>query len=70
MNGARRTDRQIEDIVAAEAGASFGELADRTGVPYPEVKATVWRLYGAKRVDICQGYVVAFPRADEGRRSA
>lgn len=65
-----RPAHQIQDIVAAESGASFAELAERTGLSYPEVKAVVWRLYGAKRVDICQGYVVAVPPAAEERRSA
>ena len=61
---------QIQAIVTAESGAPFEELAERTGVSYPEVKAMVWRLYGAKRVDVCQGYVVAVPSTAEERRSA
>ncbi len=69
MSGPRWPGHQILDILAAEPGASFEELSARLGVPYPEVKGIVWRLYGAGRVDICQGYVVAVPRADEGRRS-
>jgi hypothetical protein len=63
VNGDRPLGRQIVAITGAETGASFEELADRTGASYAEVKAAVWRLYGAKRADICQGYVVAIPRA-------
>jgi hypothetical protein len=65
-----RLRRQIEDIISAESGASFDELAGRTNVPYPAVRAAVWALYGAKRADICHGYVVAPPRAAEERRAA
>lgn len=70
MNGARWPGHQIQDIVTAESGASFEELAERTGLSYPEVKAVVWRLFGAKRVDVCLGYVVAVPSRTEGRRAA
>lgn len=72
MNGVRWLGDQIQDIAAAESGASFEELAERTGLSYPEVKAIVWRLYGAKRIDVCWGrYAVALPgpAAAEGRRS-
>jgi hypothetical protein len=58
------------DIIIAETGVSFEELAERTEAPFPAVKAAVWSLYGAKRVDMCHGYVVAVPSADEGMRSA
>jgi hypothetical protein len=73
VTGAWGLARQIEAILAAEVGASFEELADRTGVSYPEVKATVWRLYRAKRIDVCWGrYAVALPpaAAAEGGRAA
>ena len=61
---------QILDIIAADTGVSFEELAERTGASYAEVKAAVWRLYGMKRADLAWGYVVAVPSADEGRRAA
>jgi hypothetical protein len=61
VTGGRWLGHQIQDIVTAEPGASFEELAERTGASFPEVKAAVWRLYGAGRVDICHGYVVAPP---------
>jgi hypothetical protein len=70
VTGGRWLGHQIEDLLVDEPGVSFEELAERTGASYPEVKAAVWRLYGMKRVDICHGYVVAPPRAAEGRRSA
>jgi len=70
VSGARWLGHRILDIIAAESGASLKELVERTGAPYPEVRAVVWPLYGAKRADICHGYVVAPPRAAEGRRSA
>jgi hypothetical protein len=57
--------RRIQAILTAETGASFEELVERTGASFPEVKAAVWRLYGARRVDICHGYVVAVPAAAE-----
>ncbi len=69
MNGARWPGRQILDILAAEPGASFEELSARLGVPYPEVKSIVWRLFGARRVDVCAGSVV-LPPVREGRRAA
>lgn len=65
MSGGRWLGRQITDITSAETGASFEELAERTGASYPEVKAAVWSLYGARRVDICHGYVVAVLPPDE-----
>lgn len=73
VTGARWPGHQIQGIVTAESGASFEELAERTGLSYPEVKATVWRLYGAKRIDVCWGrYAVALPAAAaaEGGRAA
>ena len=70
MTGPRWLGHQIVEFLDAEPGASFEELAERTGASYPEVKSAVWRLYGSKRVDICHGYVVAPPRMVEGRRSA
>jgi hypothetical protein len=70
VNGARWLRSQIERIVAAESAVSFEELAKRTQVSYAEVQAAVWPLYGAKRVDICHGYVVAPPRAAERRLTA
>ena len=68
MTRGRWPGRQVEDLVTAEAGMSFEELAGKTGVPYSEVKAAVWVLYGMRRVDICAGYVVAVP-SREGRRA-
>lgn len=70
MRRGRWLGHQIEDIIIPETGASFEELAERAGVPFPEVRATVWRLYGAGRVDICHGYVVAIPSAAEGSSAA
>jgi hypothetical protein len=65
-----RIVRQIQVILTAESGASFQELAERTGASFPEVRAVIWPLYGSKRADICHGYVVAPPRAAEERRAA
>jgi hypothetical protein len=70
VRGDRRLRRQIEDIITAESGASFDELADRTNVAYPDVRTVVWALYGAKRADICWGYVVAVPSAAERGQAA
>jgi DNA-binding Lrp family transcriptional regulator len=70
VNGGRPLGRQILAILAAESGASFEELTERTGASYAEVKAVVWRLYGAKLADICHGYVVPAPSGAEGRRAA
>ena len=70
MNGGRPLGRRILAITSAETGASFKELAERTGASYAEVKTAVWRLYGAKVVDICHGYVAATPLRADGRRAA
>ena len=70
MTGARWLRRRIEDIIAAESGVSFEELAERTQASYAEVKAAVSSLYGMKRADLAWGYVVAVPPAAQGRRAA
>jgi hypothetical protein len=72
VNRGRPLGRQILAILTAESGASFAELAERTGLSYAEVKAAVWRLYGAKRADICHGDVAAAPSvlAAEGGQAA
>lgn len=66
----RQLRRQIEDIVTAEIGVSFEELAERTAVSFPEVRAAVWKLYGARRVDVCLGYVCLPSSPAAERRSA
>jgi len=70
VSGARWLGHRILDIIAAETGASFEELAERTEASYAGVKAAVWRLYGMKRADLAWGYVVAVPSAAQGRRAA
>jgi hypothetical protein len=70
VNGGRPLGHQILAILTVESGASFEDLAERTGASYGEVKAAVWRLYGAKLADVCHGYVVAVPSAAKGRRAA
>lgn len=73
MTGSGWLGHRILDIVTAEAGASFDELAERLGVRHPEVMATVWHLYRAGQVDVCRGrYAIAIPRpaAAEGGRAA
>ena len=67
MNRGRPLGCQILAITGAETGASFKELAERTGASYAEVKAAVCRLYGAKRADTRQGYVVAVPPREQRR---
>jgi hypothetical protein len=70
VNGARWLRSQIEDIITAESGASFEELAERTGASYTDVRAAVMALYGMRRADFCWGYVTAAPSPAEARRSA
>jgi hypothetical protein len=70
VNGGRPLGRQILAITAAETGASFEELAERTGATFTDIRAAVWALYGLKRADICHGYVTAPPRtAKRGQAS-
>jgi hypothetical protein len=69
MSRGRWLGHQIEDIIPAEIGASFEELAERTGAAFADVRAAVWALYGMRRSDICWGYAVAIP-SPEGRSAA
>jgi hypothetical protein len=62
--------RQIQAILTAESGASFGELTERTGGTFADVRTAGRALYRMRRADFCWGFLAAVPLADERRRSA
>lgn len=65
-----RLARQIQAILTAESGASFEELAERTGGAFADVRAAGRVLYRMRHADFCWSFLVAVPVAGEGRRAA
>jgi hypothetical protein len=65
-----RLARQVQAIITAESGASFEELAERTGGTFADVRAAARALYRMRRADFCWSFLTAVPPADEGRRAA
>ena len=65
-----RIARQIQVILTAESGASFEELAERTGGTFADVRDTARVLYRMRRADFCWSFLTAVPAADVGRRAA
>jgi hypothetical protein len=62
--------RQIQAILAVESGASFEELAERTGGTFADVRTAARALYRRRRADFYWSFLTAVPSADEGRREA
>jgi len=65
-----RLARRIQAILTAESGASFEELAERTGGTSADVRAASRALYRMRPADFCWSFLTAVPPADEGRRAA
>jgi hypothetical protein len=65
-----RLARQIQAILTAESGASFEELAERTGGAFTDVRTAARALYRMRRADFCWSFLTAVPSADEGRGAA
>jgi hypothetical protein len=65
-----RLARRIQAILTAESGASFEELAERTGGAFADVRTAARVLYRMRRADFCWSFVTAVPSADEGRRAS
>ena len=66
----RRLARQIQAILSAESGASFEELAERTGAAFTDVRTAARTLYRMRRADFCWSFLTAVPTATERRRAA
>jgi hypothetical protein len=64
-----RLARQIQAILAVESGASFEELAERTGGAFADVRTAARALYRMRRADFCWSFLTAVPPAGEGRRA-
>jgi hypothetical protein len=65
-----RIVRQIQAILTAESGASFEELAERTGSTFADVRAAARVLYRMRCADFCWSFLTAVPTAGERRRAA
>jgi transcription initiation factor IIE alpha subunit len=65
-----RLTRQIQAILAVESGASFEELAERTGGTFADVRTAARALYRMRHADFRWSFLTAVPSADEGRREA
>jgi hypothetical protein len=65
-----RLARRIQVIITAESGASFEELAERTGGTFADVRVAARALYRMRRADFCWSFLTAVPPARERRRAA
>jgi transcription initiation factor IIE alpha subunit len=62
--------RRILSTLADDDGLADAEIAEQLGVPLADVRQAARILYRQRRIDMCAGYMVAAPSADEGRRAA
>jgi len=62
--------RRILTLLGEDDGLAEAELAERLGVPIPDVRQAARILYHQRRTDFCQGFIVLAPYPGEGRRAA